>query len=137
MAAVGLRRPARPRARCHLRPGPSRLARRAGGLDRHRACSAGRPGLRRRGRPANLPDQEADQAEHDRRPERGNSLLKTTFKALRRISLCPWRIGPITAAALVLLHTEHNRTTRSTHYWERLTDEQWAEVADFFDTPQR
>lgn len=43
--------------------------------------------------------------------ERGNSLLKTTFKALRQVSLCPWRIGPITAAALVLLHTEHNRTT--------------------------
>jgi hypothetical protein len=43
--------------------------------------------------------------------ERGNSLLKTTFKALRRISLCPWRIGAITAAALVLLHTEHARTT--------------------------
>jgi len=37
--------------------------------------------------------------------ERGNSLLKTTFKALRRISLCPWRIGAITAAALVLLHS--------------------------------
>jgi len=30
--------------------------------------------------------------------ERGNSLLETTFKALRRISLCPWRIGAITAA---------------------------------------
>jgi hypothetical protein len=43
--------------------------------------------------------------------ERGNSLLKTTFKALRRVSLCPWRIGAITAAALVLLHTEHARTT--------------------------
>jgi hypothetical protein len=43
--------------------------------------------------------------------ERGNSLLKTTFKALRRVSLCPWRIGAITAAALVLLHTEHDRTT--------------------------
>src|SRR3954449_5444959 len=39
--------------------------------------------------------------------ERGNSLLKTTFKALRRVSLCPWRIGAITAAALVLLHHEH------------------------------
>src|SRR3954467_2691629 len=25
--------------------------------------------------------------------ERGNALLKTTFKALRRVSLCPWRIG--------------------------------------------
>jgi hypothetical protein len=30
--------------------------------------------------------------------ERGTSLLKTTFKALRRVSLCPWRIGAITAA---------------------------------------
>lgn len=43
--------------------------------------------------------------------ERGNSLLKTTFKALRRVSLCPWRIGDIIAAALVLLHIEHDRTT--------------------------
>jgi DDE superfamily endonuclease len=43
--------------------------------------------------------------------ERGNSLLKTTFKALRRVSLCPWRIGAITAAALVLLHHMHDRST--------------------------
>lgn len=43
--------------------------------------------------------------------ERGNSLLKTTFKALRNVSLCPWRIGAIVAAALVLLHIEHGRTT--------------------------
>jgi hypothetical protein len=43
--------------------------------------------------------------------ERGNSLLKTTFKGLRRVTLCPWRIGAITAAALVLLHREHDRTT--------------------------
>ncbi len=43
--------------------------------------------------------------------ERGNSLLKTTFKALRNVSLCPWRIGRIVAAALVLLHIKHNRTT--------------------------
>src|SRR3954451_12454192 len=43
--------------------------------------------------------------------ERGNALLKSTFKALRRVSLCPWRIGAITAAALVLLHHEHGRTT--------------------------
>jgi DDE superfamily endonuclease len=43
--------------------------------------------------------------------ERGNALLKTTFKALRRVSLCPWRIGAITAAALVLLHHMHDRTT--------------------------
>lgn len=41
--------------------------------------------------------------------ERGNSLLKTTFKALRRVTLCPWRIGKIVAAALVLLHLEHQR----------------------------
>jgi hypothetical protein len=43
--------------------------------------------------------------------ERGNSLLKTTFKALRNISLCPWKIGTIVAAALVILHIEHDRTT--------------------------
>lgn len=43
--------------------------------------------------------------------ERGNSLLKTTFKALRNVSLCPWKIGDIVAAALVLLHFEHGRTT--------------------------
>jgi hypothetical protein len=33
------------------------------------------------------------------------------FKALRNVSLCPWTIGKITAAALVLLHIEHDRTT--------------------------
>lgn len=43
--------------------------------------------------------------------ERGNSLLKSSFKALRNISLCPWRIGAIVAAALVILHVEHGRTT--------------------------
>lgn len=43
--------------------------------------------------------------------ERGNALLKGTFKALRNISLCPWRIGAIVAAALVLLHINHDRTT--------------------------
>ena len=43
--------------------------------------------------------------------ERGNSLLKTTVKALRRVSLCLGRIGAITAAVLVLLHHEHGRTT--------------------------
>ena len=43
--------------------------------------------------------------------ERGNSLLKTTFKALRNVSLCPWKIGDIVTAALVLLHIEHGRTT--------------------------
>ncbi|GAA2534312.1 IS5-like element IS470 family transposase [Pilimelia columellifera subsp. columellifera] len=43
--------------------------------------------------------------------ERGNALLKTTFKALRRVSVCPWKIGQIAAAALVLLHLEADRTT--------------------------
>jgi hypothetical protein len=43
--------------------------------------------------------------------ERANSLLKTTFKALRRWRGCPWRIGDVVAAALVLLHHEHRRTT--------------------------
>ena len=43
--------------------------------------------------------------------ERANSLLKTTFKVLRCYRGCPWRIGDITAAALVLLHVEHGRTT--------------------------
>jgi hypothetical protein len=43
--------------------------------------------------------------------ERANSLLKTTFKALRRWRGCPWRTGDIVAAALVLLHHENDRTT--------------------------
>ena len=43
--------------------------------------------------------------------ERANSLLKTTYKALRRYRGCPWRIGTIVAAALALLHHENNRTT--------------------------
>jgi DDE superfamily endonuclease len=47
--------------------------------------------------------------------ERANSLLKTTFKALRRVSLCPWRIGAITRAALVLLHLEHDRLLPGGH----------------------
>ncbi len=43
--------------------------------------------------------------------ERGHALLKMTFRALRNISPDPWRIGKIVAAALVLLHLEHHRTT--------------------------
>ncbi len=39
------------------------------------------------------------------------SLLKTTFKALRNISLDPWKVSEIVAAALVLLHFDHGRTT--------------------------
>ena len=45
------------------------------------------------------------------RAEQGNAWLKNTFKALRRVTLCPWRITAITAAALVLLHHDHHRTT--------------------------
>lgn len=59
-------------------------------------------------------DQKASNKAHNGKRavgERGNSLLKTTFKALRNVSLCPWRIGAIVAAALVLLHIEHDRTT--------------------------
>lgn len=43
--------------------------------------------------------------------ERGNSLLKMAFKALRDVSLDPWPIRKIVAAALVLLHIDHARTT--------------------------
>jgi DDE superfamily endonuclease len=43
--------------------------------------------------------------------ERGNSLLKMTFKALRNVSLNPWRIGKIVAAAMMILHIDHARTT--------------------------
>ncbi|MGH3623133.1 MAG: HARBI1 family protein, partial [Sciscionella sp.] len=43
--------------------------------------------------------------------ERANSLLKTTYKALRRYRGCPWRLGGIVAAALVLLHHDNHRTT--------------------------
>ena len=42
--------------------------------------------------------------------ERANALLKRTWRALERITLDPARIGPITAAALVLLHLQ--RPTR-------------------------
>jgi hypothetical protein len=41
--------------------------------------------------------------------ERANSLLKTTFKALRRVSLDPSRITKIAAAALALLQIERDR----------------------------
>jgi hypothetical protein len=38
--------------------------------------------------------------------ERGIALLKTRWRALNRIRLCPQRIGAITAAALVLTTLE-------------------------------
>lgn len=47
--------------------------------------------------------------------ERANALLTVTFKALRRVSLDPWRIGKITQAALVLLNREHNWTMSESH----------------------
>jgi hypothetical protein len=42
--------------------------------------------------------------------ERANALLKRTWKALERVTLDPWRISAIAAAALVLLHLQ--RPTR-------------------------
>ncbi len=58
-----------------------------------------------------------DQAKHNRTHNalravgaRANALLKH-FKALRNISLDPWKIGLIAKAALVLIHTDHRRTT--------------------------
>jgi hypothetical protein len=42
--------------------------------------------------------------------ERAHALLIMRFKALRRITLCPWKIGRIVAAALVLLNHENDRT---------------------------
>jgi hypothetical protein len=56
-------------------------------------------------------EQQAFDAVHGARRclgERANSLLKTTYKVLRRG--CPWRLSKIVAAALVLLHIEHDRT---------------------------
>ncbi|GLW98181.1 hypothetical protein Misp02_22680 [Microtetraspora sp. NBRC 16547] len=47
--------------------------------------------------------------------ERANSLLKTTFKALRRVSRGPWRIGAIVAAAHVILRLEHGRYLTEDH----------------------
>jgi hypothetical protein len=60
------------------------------------------------------PDQQAYNAVHGALRclgEGANSLLKTTFKAQRRWRGCPWRLGDIVTAALVLLHHEHQRTT--------------------------
>jgi DDE superfamily endonuclease len=51
------------------------------------------------------------QAHARARAEQANAILKMTFKALRHVSLDPSMIGNIMAAALVLLHIEHDRTT--------------------------
>ncbi|WP_380159722.1 transposase family protein [Kineococcus sp. R86509] len=44
------------------------------------------------------------------RAEQGNAWLKN-YRVLQKVTLCPWRIGSITAAVLVVLHLEHDRTT--------------------------
>ena len=44
------------------------------------------------------------------RAEQGNAWLKN-YRVLQKVTLCPWRIGVITAAVLVILHLEHDRTT--------------------------
>ncbi|WP_410575792.1 transposase family protein [Amycolatopsis sp. cmx-4-61] len=41
------------------------------------------------------------------RGERAAAILKTRWSALRRVTLCPKRIGAIVQAALVLTHHEH------------------------------
>ena len=43
--------------------------------------------------------------------ERGTSLLEPSFTALPGVNRCPWRIGAVTAAALVLPNHVHDRTT--------------------------
>jgi hypothetical protein len=43
--------------------------------------------------------------------ERGYALLKGTYRALRHVSLSPSSITTIAAAALVILHHDHDRTT--------------------------
>lgn len=55
--------------------------------------------------------------------ERANSLLKTTFKALRRWRGCPGRIGQILAAALVVSPPRtrpHHLTAEITQRHQRL-----------------
>jgi hypothetical protein len=42
--------------------------------------------------------------------ERGIALLKMRYRTLTQITLCPWRITNIIAAALALTHHEHRRT---------------------------
>lgn len=41
--------------------------------------------------------------------ERSHALLKSTWKVLRRVTVCPWRIGHVTAAALVLTTMQRGR----------------------------
>jgi hypothetical protein len=43
------------------------------------------------------------------RAEQANAQLKMRFRVLQNISRCPWKIGVIVAAALVLFHHENGR----------------------------
>ena len=115
------------RARHHRAARPRRDPARPGYLDRPGSARAGRSGLGYEGeantstvaitKPAGgqlTEDQKTHNKAHNGKRavgERGNSLLKTSFKALRNVSLRPWRIGVIVAAALVIFHVEHGRTT--------------------------
>src|SRR5215211_9384374 len=75
--------------------------------DRVLCCSTGTPWRRRNSDQTAHPDPAAAEQGPQQHPgdrERGDSLLKMTFKALRNVSLDPWRIGRIVAAALVTLH---------------------------------
>jgi hypothetical protein len=65
--------------------------------------AAGQPPLNARQRVYNLLQSRARAL-----GERAMALLKTRWRALHRISLCPYRIGAIVQAALVLTHHEHH-----------------------------
>ena len=126
LAAVDLRRAARPRTRHHrparptpnpARPGPeppTTCARSATSATKAKSDTITVAFKKPKDGELHQPmQQQLNKAHNGIRAigERGNSLLKTTFKALRNVSLCPWRIGKIVAAALVLLHIDHDRTT--------------------------
>ncbi|WP_312882943.1 transposase family protein [Streptosporangium album] len=105
--------------RSHLCP-PARPPRPAGQGRRGRADHVGRPRLRRCGYGVSPAVQEVsggtltdDQIQYNKvhgalraLAERANAQLKMRFKALRNVSKCPWKIGGIVAAALVLFHRE-------------------------------
>jgi hypothetical protein len=53
--------------------------------------------------------------------ERAAAMLLTRWKTLRRITLCAWRIGAITKAALVLTQFEHREKTSFTPFCGNIT----------------
>ena len=84
----------------------------------HRATSARPTGSPARSRSRRSPAQLAPPSERSTcwtpRPGPWPSAGTTAqdhVQGYGRVSLCPWQIGAITAAALVLLHTEHDPTT--------------------------